>query len=88
MKYKCLILDHDDTVVDSTQTIHYPSFIKALLKLRPERANMSLAEFVGYCFNPGFPELCLEILKFSSEELEYQQKIWKEFTHKCQPSFF
>ena len=26
MKYKCLILDHDDTIVNSTATIHYPAF--------------------------------------------------------------
>ena len=24
MRYRCLILDHDDTVVNSTATIHYP----------------------------------------------------------------
>ena len=29
MKYKCLVLDHDDTVVNSTATIHFPSFIGA-----------------------------------------------------------
>ena len=26
MKYRCLVVDHDDTVVDSTATVHYPSF--------------------------------------------------------------
>ena len=25
MRYKCLVLDHDDTVVDSTASIHYPA---------------------------------------------------------------
>ncbi|HOK48860.1 MAG TPA: hydrolase, partial [Sedimentibacter sp.] len=30
MKYKCLVLDHDDTAVKSTPDIHYPSFVKAL----------------------------------------------------------
>ena len=29
MKYKCLVLDHDDTVVDSTASIHYPAFLEA-----------------------------------------------------------
>ena len=26
MKYKCLVFDHDDTVVNSTATIHHPCF--------------------------------------------------------------
>ena len=38
MKYKCLVLDHDDTVVDSTATIHFPSFVKYLEDYRPEIA--------------------------------------------------
>ena len=28
MRYKCLVFDHDDTVVDSTATIHYPCFVE------------------------------------------------------------
>ena len=26
MKYKCLVFDHDDTVVNSTATNHHPCF--------------------------------------------------------------
>ena len=26
MRYKCLVFDHDDTVVNSTATIHHPCF--------------------------------------------------------------
>jgi phosphoglycolate phosphatase/pyrophosphatase PpaX len=64
MKYKCLILDHDDTAVKSTPDIHYPSFVEALKSLRPEK-DISLADFVTYCFNPGFSKLCKDIMKFS-----------------------
>lgn len=28
IKYKCLILDHDDTAVQSTPGIHFPSFVE------------------------------------------------------------
>ena len=35
MKYKCLILDHDDTIVDSTRTVNFPAFLDSLSKLRP-----------------------------------------------------
>lgn len=88
MKYKCLILDHDDTVVKSTPDIHYPSFIEALKTLRPEREELSLEEFVSYCFSPGFSELCKEVLKFSKDEQEYQYKIWKSYTKEKCPDFY
>ena len=26
LRYKCLVLDHDDTVMDSTRLIHHPAF--------------------------------------------------------------
>ena len=35
MKYKCLVFDHDDTVVNSTATIHFPSFRDYLKIYRP-----------------------------------------------------
>jgi phosphoglycolate phosphatase/pyrophosphatase PpaX len=88
MKYRCLILDHDDTVVKSTPDIHYPSFIEALKILRPDKPPLSFEEFVSYCFNPGFSELCKDILKFSSREQEYQYKVWKKYTKEKVPEFY
>ena len=39
MRYQCLVLDHDDTVVNSTATINYPAFVQTLQKLRPQSAH-------------------------------------------------
>ena len=36
LRYPCLVLDHDDTVVQSTPTIHYPAFMATLNELRPD----------------------------------------------------
>lgn len=88
LRYRCLILDHDDTVVKSTPEIHYPSFIEALRVLRPKERTLSLEEFVGYCFSPGFSELCNDIMKFTKEEQEYQYKIWKSYTESRIPDFY
>lgn len=88
MKYRCLILDHDDTVVKSTPDIHYPSFIDALKTLRPNMSPLTLEEFVSYCFKPGFSELCKDILKFNKAEQEYQYKIWKAYTKEQLPDFY
>lgn len=73
---KCLVLDHDDTVVMSTPQINYPSFMRALEVLRPER-ELSYEQFIEWNFNPGFSKLCSDILGFSEEEMAYQENCWK-----------
>lgn len=88
MKYKCLVLDHDDTVVHSTPDIHYPSFVEALKILRPEKEPISLKEFVQYCFNPGFSSLCADIMKFSEAEQAVQYRIWRNHVASSAPGFF
>jgi len=88
MKYRCLILDHDDTAVQSTPEIHYPSFLEALSLLRPEMQPLSLHQFTSYCFNPGFSELCMDILKFTEEEQLQQYQIWKRYTETRIPDFY
>ena len=88
MKYKCLILDHDDTVVKSTPDIHYPSFVEGLKTLRPEMDTLSLEEFVSFCFEPGFSALCKDIMKFTDAEQDYQYKIWKNYVSENSPDFY
>ena len=88
MKYKCLVLDHDDTVVHSTPDIHYPSFVEALKTLRPDNELLSLEDFVHYCFNPGFSALCSDIMGFSDDEQAVQYQIWLHHVQSCTPSFF
>ena len=88
MRYRCLILDHDDTVVKSTPEIHYPSFVDSLKELRPDMTPLSLEEFVSYCFNPGFGELCRDIMKFSAEEQNYQYEMWKNSAINKIPDFY
>ena len=68
MRYQCLVLDHDDTVVNSTATINYPAFVQTLQKLRPD-VHMTLDDFFSYSFEPGFGALCSDILGFSDVEI-------------------
>lgn len=88
MKYTCLILDHDDTAVDSTRYIHYPSFIAALKELRPEAPLLTLDEFINFCFNPGFNKLCTDIINFTPEEQLRQQEIWRQYNKERVAKFF
>jgi len=87
-KYKCLVLDHDDTVVRSTPTIHYPAFVESLKVLRPGMEPYTLEEFVSYCFAPGFYNMCVDILRLTDEEIKVQQKIWRKYTSNAMPPFY
>lgn len=88
LRYRCLVLDHDDTAVMSTPEIHYPSFVEALKVLRPEREMLSLDEFILHSFSPGFSELLDEVLKLNKEEKEYQYKVWRSYTKSKIPDFY
>ncbi|MGL5616079.1 MAG: HAD family hydrolase [Sarcina sp.] len=87
LRYKCLVLDHDDTVVKSTPSIHYPSFQDTLTKIRPD-VTMTMDEFTTHCFEPGFHSLCMEILNFSEEEMTFQLENWNEHVSKTIPEYY
>lgn len=78
MRYKCLVLDHDDTVVDSTASIHYPAFLEALKVMRPGET-ISLEDYFRENFAPGFIELCVNRYKMTERDLETEVEIWKNY---------
>ena len=79
-KYKCLVLDHDDTVVDSSASIHYPSFVEYLKIARPNLADKyTLEEYFEKNFHPGILELFTDEIGLSDEELQDEEKFWREY---------
>ena len=80
MKYKCLVLDHDDTVVASTETIHYPSFVAYIEDYKPHLVGKwSFEEFILKNFDPGVLEFFHDYCGLTDEELVLEDKYWKEF---------
>ena len=69
LNYRCLVLDHDDTVVRSEETVNYPSFLEALKVLRPGRT-ITREEFTRWCFSPGFFALCSDYIGLTPEEIK------------------
>ncbi len=88
MRYKCLVLDHDDTVVKSTPSIHYPSFLEALRVLRPAFEAPTLEAFIGYSFHPGVLTVFRDVLKFDDEEMKIEQEIWRKHTRAVLPEAY
>lgn len=78
LKYKCLILDHDDTVMDSTAHVHYPAFLVSLAELRPGHT-ISLEDYFRMNFHPGFIAYCRDVLGFTEAEFDREVEMWKEY---------
>ena len=87
LKYPCLILDHDDTVVQSETTINYPFFCYILDQFRPGMT-ITLEEYTYGCFQPGFAGMCREKYHFTDEELAEEYRQWKEFVRTHIPPPF
>ena len=78
LKYPCLVLDHDDTVVQSEATVNYPFFVEYLRKYRPGMS-ITLHEYISGCFQPGYVEMCKERFAFTDAELLHEYTGWKEY---------
>lgn len=87
MKYQCLVLDHDDTVVNSTATIHHPAFLEALKIMRPG-VTISLEDYFRENFHPGFVEYCTDKLGMTDAELEREVGIWRDYVEKHIPDAY
>lgn len=88
MRYKCIILDHDDTAVHSTADIHYPAHLKTMEILRPEEDVISLDEWFMKNFHPGIMEYMKGELAFSQDEIETEYRIWQEYVEDKHPNFY
>lgn len=79
LKYKCLVLDHDDTVVQTEKTIGYPYFRDYLTRIRPGTM-LSFAEYVRCCNNMIFADMCREQWQFTEQELMEEYLGWKDYS--------
>jgi len=87
LKYPCLVLDHDDTVVQSEETINYPFFVYILNQFRPG-TTITLEEYVWGCCNLGFADMCRKWYGFTEQELADEYKGWQEYIKTHIPAPF
>jgi len=88
LRYKCLILDHDDTAVNSTAVIHYPAHLEVMRVLRPDSHPINLDGWFLKNFHPGIMAYLTEELKLNKQEIQKEYQIWREFTTKRIPEFY
>lgn len=88
MRYRCLVLDHDDTAVNSTPLLHYPAHIEVMKELRPTQKPISLEGWMKKNFSPGIMSYMKEELGFTDTEITREYEIWQDFTKHKEVEFF
>ncbi len=87
LKYPCLVLDHDDTVVQSEKTIGYPYFCYILDQFRPGET-ITLEQYVRDCHNLGFAEMCRARWQFTEQELVDEYLGWMGYVRTHIPDSY
>lgn len=78
LRYSCLVLDHDDTVVQSEAAVNYPAFLEMLAVFRPGQT-LTREEFTLWCSQKGYTAMCMEHFGLTQEEMVLQYQQWKDY---------
>ena len=87
LKFPCLVLDHDDTVVQTEKTLGYPYFCYILDQFRPGQT-ISFHDYVHDCHELGFAEMCRKRWQFTQEEQKEEYRGWMEYVMTHIPEVF
>ncbi len=87
LRWKCLVLDHDDTVVQSEATVNYPFFVEFLREYRPDMT-ITAHEYISECFHPGYGDMCRRRFGLTQAEMEIEYRAWKEYIKTHVPAAY
>lgn len=87
LRYRCILIDHDDTAVDSTTAIHYPAHLESLRVLRPGRTPPTSDEWILRNFH-GIMEYLVDDLGLTEAEMAQELAIWRSYSTSRIPPFF
>ena len=78
LKFPCLVLDHDDTVVQSESKVNYPYFCYILDQFRPG-TTITREQYLEGCFGLGFSDMCRKWYGFTEQELVDEYHGWQDY---------
>ena len=84
MRYPCLVVDHDDTVVNSTATVHYPCFLEYTRERFPHY-HCTLEEYFLKNFDPGTLEFFRDEVGMSEAQMLDEQAYWNSYVQRHVP---
>ena len=84
MKYRCLVVDHDDTVVNSTATVHYPSF-REFMNIHYPQLHYTLEEYIIKNFSPGIIPLFRDEIGMDEAMMNEEHRFWDAYVQQHVP---
>ena len=87
MRYPCLVVDHDDTVVNSTATVHYPSFCE-FMAIHYPKLHYTLEEYFLKNFHPGTLELFRDEIGMDDAKLHEEHRFWDAYVQNHIPQAY
>ena len=87
MKYPCLVVDHDDTVVNSTATVHYPCFVQYAREYFPDY-RCTLEDYFIKNFDPGVVAFFRDDVGMTDAQMKHEQAYWNEYVQDHVPQAY
>ena len=87
MKYPCLVVDHDDTVVNSTATVHFPCFEQYAAEFLPHY-RCTLEHYFIRNFDPGVVAFFRDEVGMSDEQMRHEQAWWNAYVKSHVPQAY
>ena len=87
MRYRCLVVDHDDTVVNSTATVHYPCFVQYCREFFPDY-RCTLEDYFVKNFDPGVVAFFRDDVGMTDKQMLHEQAYWNEFVQHHVPEVY
>lgn len=84
---RCLILDHDDTVVNSGETVNYPALLEGLRNSGSQK-ELSYQQFCELCYRHNYTGMCRLYLGMTEEEINAQFDYWKVYVRTHVPEVY
>ena len=87
MKVPCLVLDHDDTVVNSTATVHYPCFAEYTAQYFPDY-HCTLEHYFLKNFDPGVVPFFRDEVGMTPEQMRHEEIWWNDYVQRHVPQAY
>ncbi len=87
MKVPCLVVDHDDTVVNSTATVHFPSFCE-FMAIHYPHMRYTLEDYFLKNFSPGTLELFRDEIGMDEDMLHEEHRFWDAYVQNHVPQVY
>ena len=84
LQYKCIVLDHDDTTVNTTPLIHYQSYINFMNKYKPNSPQITLQQWYVEMWDKNLFQFLSDYMKLNETEMKQISEEWMKL-HKTIP---